>query len=358
MSLKHIEISGDHYEIGVALGKLASDAIREVVPKIESVKLLRSLWLGSDRLSQIEAMARAQFPLYMREMDGIADGAGVPLEDILIWNCRGDLPLEAVLSSESGIGCTTVMTNPGSGGTIRIVHNEDGHEALHGKCTMVTLHPTKATSITGFYYPGIILGHNFGLNEYGLVQTVDNISPHDKKIGVPRHIVSRASLACPSLDEAVSIFKRRDRASGFHYAIAKCGDNRLLSVEAPASNCIVREVKGRTVHTNHLIFDELQGADQTIGVSSKYRLEKAEELVNRTSAEPVTALSILGNDDNKEFPICIKQNKRKDFSYTLATAEFEITDTGCNWAVYDNPNGKPVLSGHQPQRYELSDKRV
>ncbi|WP_245491540.1 carcinine hydrolase/isopenicillin-N N-acyltransferase family protein [Mesorhizobium sp. M7A.F.Ca.ET.027.02.1.1] len=32
-------------------------------------------------------------------------------------------------------------------------------------------------------YPGQLLGHTFGLNEAGLVQTVNNISAHDLQPG-------------------------------------------------------------------------------------------------------------------------------------------------------------------------------
>jgi|LGVF01.2.fsa_nt_gb predicted choloylglycine hydrolase len=346
MSLKHVEISGSHYEVGVALGMLSGEAIRTVVPEMERIKLLRSLWLGSDRLKQIEAAARAAFPQYMREMDGIAEGAEVPFEDIFIWNCRGDLPEHTDDNTEGALGCTTVMETSDSGAAIRITHNEDGHNILHGTCMMVTIHPENSTSVTSFYYPGMIMGHNFGFNEFGLVQTVNNISPHDQKVGLPRHIVSRASLACRSLDEAVRVFQRPDRASGFHYAIAQQGDDRLLSIEAPASNCIVHEIKGRNVHTNHLIFDEFRDSDQDIGPSSKHRQAKANALIGNTQGEEITALSILANTDNQEYPICLKQIDRHDVGYTLATAAFELTEQQCAWAVYEDPNDKPVLSGH------------
>lgn len=345
MPLNHIEISGSHYEIGVALGKLSGEAIRTVVPQMERLKYLRSLWLGSERLAQIEAAARAEFPKYMQEMDGIAVGAEVPFEDIFIWNCRGDLPEIADETAEGALGCTTVMANPGSGAPIRITHNEDGHTVLHGLCNLVTIHPENGTSVTSFYYPGMIMGHNFGFNEFGLVQTVNNISPHDQKVGLPRHIVSRASLACRSLDEAIRVFQRTDRASGFHYAIAQCGDDRLFSIEAPASACIVHEVQGRTTHANHLIFDELRDSDQTIGPSSKYRQEKANDLVSNAQGGEIAALSILANTDNKEYPICLTQNERDDVGYTLATAEFELTAQQCIWGVYENPADIPVLCG-------------
>lgn len=343
--LKHVAFSGSHFEIGVALGQLSAEAIRTVVPQIERVRVLQEAWAGTDHIRQMEAAARAAFPGYMREMDGIAEGAGVPFEDILIWNCRGDLPTEADPHNEGALGCTTVMSNPGGGAPITISHNEDGHETLRGLCALVTLSPDDATSITSYYYPGLVMGHNFGFNEYGLVQTVNNLRPLDQKIGLPRHIVSRASLASKTLDEAVSIFMRTDRASGFHYAIAQCGDDRLLSVEAPASGCVVREVRGRTAHANHLVFDGLSEMEQVIAPSSASRQTMADMLLSNSSAAPLSGLSIMGNTDNPDYPICLKLTDRGDISFTLATAEFEIAPDHCNWSVYDDPRREPVLTG-------------
>lgn len=83
MLLKHEKFSGNHFDIGVALGRLSVEAICNVVPQIERVGVLHEAWAGTDHLRQMEAAARAAYPDYMREMDGIAQGAGVPFEDIL-----------------------------------------------------------------------------------------------------------------------------------------------------------------------------------------------------------------------------------------------------------------------------------
>ncbi len=344
MALKQFEFSGSHYDIGVALGRLSADSIRNVIPGMERVIALRKLWLGSDRLKQIESAARSAFPDYMQEMEGIADGADVPFQDILIWNCRGDLPTESEPASEGALGCTTVMSGRETG-DIEIAHNEDGHKWLKGLCHLVTLAPENAPRVTSFYYPGLISGHNFGFNEFGLVQTVNNIRPGDQKAGLPRHIISRASLACRSMEEALALFARTDRASGFHYALAQRGDDRLLSVEAPASGCVVREVTGRSAHANHLVFSEFDTLPQDVTPSSRFRQEKAEQILSANGAGDCTGLSILGNTENSDHPICLKRTDTEETSYTLATARFGIGKTAVTWEVYDHPCDDAVLSG-------------
>ena len=119
-------------------------------------------------------------------------------------------------------------------------------------------------------------GHAFGVNRLGLVQTINNVRPHDLAIGVPRHVICRAVLDCHTLDEAIAILQRTDRASGFHHALGQAGDPRLLSVEAPASGCTMVEVQGPLAHTNHLVADDFRDLDQERQPSSLARQERAD----------------------------------------------------------------------------------
>ena len=41
----------------------------------------------------LDAAARSVFPEYVLELEGMGRGAHVEYETLLVWNCRGDLPL-------------------------------------------------------------------------------------------------------------------------------------------------------------------------------------------------------------------------------------------------------------------------
>lgn len=102
-------------------------------------------------------------------------------------------------------------------------------------------------------------GHTFGLNEAGIVQTINNVSPHDLQPVVPRQIICRAILEPRGLDEAVAILKRKYRASGFHHNLGEAKTRRLVSVEAPASGSAVREAASPLAHAKHLFFRNSTG---------------------------------------------------------------------------------------------------
>lgn len=73
--LKLVGLSGSYFEFGVALGWPSFDVFRDVMLQIERVKILCADWFGIDHLRQAEAAVRTAFPDYMRELDGITEGA-------------------------------------------------------------------------------------------------------------------------------------------------------------------------------------------------------------------------------------------------------------------------------------------
>ena len=90
--LGFITASGDAHVVGRALGAASAHALREVVPALDRFRALQREWSGTDRVRSLEAAARAAWPRYVREIEGIADGAGIAFETVFLWNCRGDLP--------------------------------------------------------------------------------------------------------------------------------------------------------------------------------------------------------------------------------------------------------------------------
>lgn len=343
--VKSIEVSGDAYQVGYGLGEAAARTIHETVLNVERYKLLKRDWSESDRLKSLLAATRQAYPEFLREIEGIAAGAGADFDDIFLWNCRGDFPGGGDQSSAEDAGCTTVML-PASGEQPAIIaHNEDDQAELDGHCFLVRVRPSHGVGFLSFYSPGLLPGHTFAVNEAGLVQTINHIRPHDQVAGIPRHIIARAVLASTDLDAALAVLARRDRASGFHHNLGQVGSGRLLSVEAPASICVVHHITSAAVHSNHLVFQECADIGQEVADSSASRQRRAEALISDGALEGRDALVVLGDQAESELPICRKRRGGSDPGYTLATAVFEVAEERVDWRVYANPREKPDFSG-------------
>lgn len=345
MKLQHISIDGDPFALGVALGKQGGAAFRDTIRNLDRFQALQP-WRDSDRLSAIEAASREAFPDLMREMEGIAAGAEADFQDVLLWNCRGDLPNSAEIMGEQG--CTDVMIPAHEDGGLPAVigHNEDDSPSFDGLCFVATVRPSDGrTGFTSFCVPGLLPGHTFGVNDAGLVQTINNIRPRDHQVGIGRHVVTRAVLGCRTLTEAAAILERRDRAAGFHHNLGQCG-GPFWAVEAPASGCEIIPVETPRAHANHLVFDSFRDIDQRIAPSSRDRQGRADRLL-ADGAVGRNPLAILGDCDAEGLPIYRKTRGGLDSGYTLATAVFEIAADTVDWRVYDDPTGPAILEGRQ-----------
>ena len=344
-ALRTIAASGDPYAIGRVLGDAAAPALRDVAPTLDRFRALMREWSGSDRVRSLEAAARAAWPQYVREIEGIADGAGVAFDTLFLWNCRGDLPESGDRSRGAGNGgCTTLMLPPGDGRAGIIAHNQDDAPELHGLCHLVDVRPDRAPGFVGLYVPGLLPGHSFAVNRAGLVQAVDDLYHEVPAPGAPRHLVCRAVLDCGGLDGAVACIRDSERASGFHHALGCAGDERLLSVEAPAGGCSVVEVHAPRAHANHLLDARLVHDAQVIDPSSRSRQERAEELIDGGAMDECDPLRVLG-DVGASLPIHRRERDAGESVFTLATAVFRISGTGVDCEVFDDILRPPVHRG-------------
>ena len=342
------EAKGDAFAIGVALGQRAGHALREVVPGIARFAALDRDWGGSDYIATLERAGRNAFPGHMREIEGIAEGAGVPFNRVFLWNCRGDVPGGGDQTGKTeAAGCTSFMLPGAGGGSGRrpavIGHNEDGEAEEDGHCFLVRLVPEDGPAITSFYNPGLLPGHSFGWNDHGLVQTINHIRPFDQREGIPRHLITRAVLSCESLDRAVALLQRRDRASGFHHNLGQAGDGPLLSVEAPASGCSVRPIERPHCHANHLVHDAFVGLQQADAPSSMSRQARGEALLAAERAADVARL--LADQETAPLPIYRKRVGGEDAGFTLASGLFEIGVEVVDWRVHHRLDDPPLYQG-------------
>ena len=343
--LPTLSTGGDAYSVGRALGEASAHALREVVPTLDRFQALQQEWSGTDRVRSLEAAARAAWPRYVRELEGIADGAGVAFDTVFLWNCRGDLPRGgSPTPTTQAAGCTTLLIPPRDGRAGVIAHNEDDEPALHGHCRVVDVRPDDAPGFVSFHVPGLLPGHGFAVNRAGLVQTVDDVRPEDWSVGVPRHVLCRAVLDCDGLDAAVARIRDTTRAGGFHHGLGCAGDRRLLSIEAPASGCAVVEADRPRVHANHLLDQRFAHLRQVIDPSSHSRQSRAEALLAGGAVDGGGPLCVLG-DVGAHLPIHRRETDPDDPGFTLATAVFRITDRGVDYEVFDDLLHPPALRG-------------
>ncbi|SJM32854.1 C45 family autoproteolytic acyltransferase/hydolase [Mesorhizobium delmotii] len=343
-SIPRVRVKGDPFSIGFAIGRASEFGFLEGALRTDQYRALDARWRGSEYLKTLESAARVAYPRIVREIEGIAAGAGQDFEAIFLWNCRGDLRLPEdvppATKAVAATGCTSLLIPAEGDGPAVIAHNEDGAAEFLGACLWVEVEPDEGPAWKSFAYPATLAG-DFGLNEAGLVQANNNISPNDLQPGVPRRIICRAILDAGGLDEALEILKRKDRACGFHHNLGEAKTRRLVSVEAPASGCAVREVASPRAHANHLLFEEFDGLEQTITLSSRKRQEAADRMIAKGALAGGPEAVLF----DETTPIYGNKDRRDDKAQTLATSVFALFPDRVEWRVHAAPSECDALSG-------------
>ncbi|AIT28289.1 peptidase C45 [Bordetella holmesii] len=251
----------------------------------------------------------------------------MPLEDVLLWNCRGDL------LRKTSDGCTSLAWRDPDG-NCWMAHNEDGDPYLRGRCRIVDVHLDDAPGYVSFYYPGSLPGHTFASNRNGLTQTINNVRLRQRQMGVPRMLVARAVLDCTSLQEALDLLQTLPRAGGFHHTLGSAAEGRMFSVEATPAQCAVHEILKGYVHANHLIHPG--SPPQVISDSSASRQRQAEYLLDawRGSASGTDLVAAL-LDSTGSLPLLRTDPNDPDEENTLATALFALAEGNVTLSLYD-----------------------
>jgi predicted choloylglycine hydrolase len=323
--LASLTLEGSHYDIGRGLGRHGAALVQGHLIRTYAWATVMEL-RDDDRTRVARSLVEQRYPQYWQELMGMADGLGLPFDDVFAWNCRGDLWAMAP------DGCTTVQIPD----TCPIVaHNEDGDPGLRQGCALATIAPDEGQPFTAFVYPGSIPGHTFAINGSGLVVTVNNIRSTHSGGGLPRMVLTRAILDCPTIDAVLSLVSEAPRAGAFHLTLAQAGQSRLASVEFTHTRCSVVDITGASVHANHLVHVDMAAQPQIITASSASRQERGKAILN-SSDRPLEPLSLLRDRERRALPIHRMQPDDPDGENTLATAVFKIGRDSVDWAVYDN----------------------
>lgn len=349
MKLKTITAMGDPYSLGRSIGEAIAPVVQQVTIRNEEMVITEEIWTGSDYVDQMMAASRHEFPQYVRELEGMADGMGISYERAFLWNCRGDLrwpdDITPAMAAELSEGCTTLIMPPTKDLPATIAHNEDGSADYRNACFWLSATPESGPAVESFLYPGMMAGHTMGANSAGIVQTINNIRVHDLKPGIPRHFICRAILDCRTMDEALTLLGRRDRAAGFHHNLGSAAEGRLASVEAPASGCAIREITSVSVaHANHLIQSELADIPQTITHSSSIRQARANQLLGQDALKNGNPTDILFDHKPGHEILRSPTDGGDDYAQTLATGIFSLHQDTVSIDIKNGPSPESVFT--------------
>lgn len=329
-------VSGSHREVGRQVGLATAGVLAK------AIAFDAALPAGRSRADQLSLASRyrdatlAATPWLVEELDGAAEGAGVePLALFAasveeIWTVR---PSQATAGSVVDGRCSDLVAAPPatSDGHVWVAHNNDLSPSSEAALVAIEWRVPGEPVVFSL---GIGPWVSVGWNSAGLSLTGNELAPNDERVGVPRLLMVREQLTATSLDEAVAMALRPDRASSYNTVFAH-RDGRVVNVEGSAADAEVSGVSagGTLAHTNHYACDRMRQyeGDPAYALRSAVRLGRALELLGGAdgagplagSLGPEELLAALG--DHATSPSICRHDDGSESSVTVFWCLADVT---------------------------------
>ena len=260
-----VYVQGTHREMGYQIGQHRRAAIHAMLATYrrhfdnEGERLRINSWREATlHARKYLPFAEESVPQYVEELQGMAEGAGIDFNDLLVLNC-----MEALTEDALHRGCTSLAVAPEvtADGTLLVGHNEDWLPDDFETVYLVHARPANEPAYLAITYGGLL--PNIGFNARGIAQCCDSVYPNDARIGVPRIFVSRAVLAARTLDEAIRAALNRRRAAGYNHLIVHAS-GEMYNVEVSAADFqVIYGDEGLLVHTNHYTARRMRAVERS-----------------------------------------------------------------------------------------------
>ena len=295
-----VEVSGTHREMGQQIGEASREQVQRSVVNAhtlieQSYDAVELSWEGAKIQSRkYLPFAEERYSQFVEELRGIAEGANVSFDDLMVVNAMEAVTMDALHLTR----CTSFAVNESrtADGHVLAAHNEDWIPEDENDVYVISARPQDEPPFLAMTYGGLL--PNVGFNAYGIAQLIDSVYPNDSRIGIPRLIVARAVLASRRISGALGRTLISHRAAGYNHLIVH-ESGEMYSVEVSARRFeILHGTDGYIVHTNHYLAQTMKEIEKDPEelISSRVRYFRANRLLRENSAHSIKSLQAIQKD--------------------------------------------------------------
>jgi isopenicillin-N N-acyltransferase-like protein len=289
-----------------ALGQAFGEACRAEIATLYDLRvrnaLEQALRFGGQRATEADLLAlaersigltRAFDPAGWDELTGIAEGANLPVVQVLAMNGLTDFRDGlAWPESSQADGCTSIMVHGAATAHGRVLAGQTWDLATDNLPHVIAVHrrPAEGPETWTLTTDGCL--SLIGLNDAGIAVGTTNIRTMDARAGVNYLSILHAALACRTFEDAAAAITRAHRA-GAHYYWLVDAKGQAAGIECSARRAFRADVtSGFAVHANHALHPEVRAIEGNApGASSLARQTRLEALaaaaVGRLTREDV-----------------------------------------------------------------------
>jgi isopenicillin-N N-acyltransferase like protein len=238
-----MRVKGEPFARGVQHGALVASQARAMVRR----------FCGSidptqpqvrDRQRQMEGTMQAVCPEMLEEMRGIAEGAAMAYEDILLLNCSIEFG-----GLDQMLGCSNVILADTPCGTMHgFNHDVDPADAAPFVMGQF-LETAEGVKIKRIVWAGTVWTAA-GINNHGLTQGVSTVFVKDANWnnGIPVNVLTALPLLrCTGVADVIELMQTVSPVNhGYNFAFSD-GEGHAAIVERAPTRCAVRHLEGKVL---------------------------------------------------------------------------------------------------------------
>lgn len=262
-----LELEGTPHERGLAHGRAFKEQIREFADSVVGVHQANNSYLKVKHQSlQGFCMNNLGFlekfsPDLLDEMHGIAEGAGLGFEEILLLNCFLELEdlrapgLGGKILPDSLWGCTSFNIPPevSENGTAYIGQTFDMEQYYQKYLILLRIKSADGPDALVLSLAGVLALN--GINEAGIGMVINKVTATDARPGVIYPFIVRQALGCERIGDALGTVIFTPRATGITYQL--CAKDVAFCAETSATRYELLNCDNGLTHTNHYVGGEM-----------------------------------------------------------------------------------------------------
>lgn len=341
-----VELSGAPFDMGFAHGRALAGKIKENLAHytgwITYLTGTQADWTREAARKFIPALEN-EAPELLEEMQGIAKGAEVSLEDVLFINARSELLL---MSPQSGLPqageCTAVALagNRTESGRLIMGQNWDWYHSILETSAVFHIKPSKAPA--AFYLAEAGQVGKIGINEAGVGVLINILMTGGVGQGIPFHVLLRMVLAEEKCADAAAMVKNAPRAGASHLMIGDANGDAIGIEISDVTSAEIKPDNGLLIHTNHYCDPDLAPQDlgKALFVDSEPRYNRAQSILAEKDIWDEKSFETLFVNHEDGLPsICRHVDHEADEYMRVATlaSVIMVPDNKTMRVTYGNP---------------------
>lgn len=301
-------------------------------------------------------------PDSLLEMRGMAQGAGVDFDAILVLNCRSELMFAAARRQGATPPgeCTSFAVTPEASADAHMLlgQNWDWVPFAREVCVLVEVQRDDKPGFATIVEAGMLAKVGFNAAGLGLC-TNTLVSERDAgRRGVPYHVMLRALLDAESLDQASRILHSAQRALSANYLVAD-SSGQAANFETIAGDArdvrTTRPQAGLLAHANHFLAAEFAPIDAYVG-NSPHSVTRLEDMWHGLNARPRPSVQrlqeILRSHQHAPNGICSHPDVAAHPLYARCTVASIVADLTAGEVWFTD--GPPCAAAYEPFTLQTS----